>query len=394
MQSRTASSPRRPPAVHLDVLRTPDALLGLEGEWTELVARVHRTGPFHTWPWVSTWWEVFGVGLEPWVISARLGPGGRLLAVAPMFVRRHPFRFGPFRELSLIGASHAAGDHLDVLAEPGCEWALASRFGEVLEAHRREWDVVALDRLAADSPLLAWAHTQPDGAQMTWSSVCPYLRLPERSDQLSTLLAKDARRNLTSRRRRLASRTLGDFEFQRVRSDAQLAAALDDLFRLHAPAGTSDGRRGAFRSPALRRFHRLIAQRFLARGWLRLYLLRAQGQAIAAWYGFRYGATLSLFQTGFDRVWAHCSPGLVLLEYVLAEAIAEGVREADLLRGRQPYKLQWTSDFRTDLRLRVATTHQGRALVAAYRVAYAVRNNYRTLCAGQPTGPPVSHSGE
>jgi CelD/BcsL family acetyltransferase involved in cellulose biosynthesis len=387
-----AAAPQVP--VWTDILRTSADFLTLEPEWNELLARCRRANPFSTWEWMSSWWEAFGRGREPWVCTARDGPRGRLLAVAPLVVRRHPFAQGPFRELSLMGASIAAGDHLDLLCEAGREAWAADWLRNTLAAHRGQWDVLALDRIVADSPLLDGAWAIARGTPMVWRSVCPYLRFPAATAGQSPVLSRTTR-NVRARKRRLVRTAAGNVEFQQVRSEDQLADALDDLFRLHASAGTDRRKRDAFRTADLRRFHRLLASRFLARRWLRLYRLRVGGQTRAVWYGFRWGDTLSLYQTGFDRAWSRFSPGLVLLSHVLDDAFAEGVCEVDFLRGEQAFKFHWTTAVREDLRARFAITLRGQMLVRVYRLAYAIRSQYRNRRSAQPAGCPVlGSSGE
>ena len=68
-----------------------------------------------------------------------------------------------------------------------------------------------------------------------------------------------------------------------------------------------------------------------------------QGGAVAAaCYALLAGRERILFYlSGFDAEWSFVSPGTLLLAAMLEEAIAEGRREADFLRGREGYKYAW-----------------------------------------------------
>ena len=56
----------------------------------------------------------------------------------------------------------------------------------------------------------------------------------------------------------------------------------------------------------------------LERGWLRLWVLEADGKAVAAWYGFRFAQIDWYYQSGRDPDWERQSVGFVLLAHTIA----------------------------------------------------------------------------
>jgi CelD/BcsL family acetyltransferase involved in cellulose biosynthesis len=106
-------------------------------------------------------------------------------------------------------------------------------------------------------------------------------------------------------------------------------------------------------APGVAAFHRDASREFLARGWLRLYTLRIGGRIAAVYYGFlaknRAYYYLGAFAPTFDAV----SPGHLIVLHALTEAVREGARELDFLRGREPYKYGWGAEDRPQYRRRL-----------------------------------------
>jgi CelD/BcsL family acetyltransferase involved in cellulose biosynthesis len=366
---------RRAPVVELFTSLEP--FDSLAGELTQLQRENASGNIFLTSEWMSSWWEVFGAGLQPWILVARDVSSKRIVGFAPFALRRHPIRGGPFRELSFVGNIAGAADHLDVLASAGHEDAVAMEFAEFLHRHRRHWDVLRLDGVVLESRLAALLRQQSTRTTMTWESVCPYLRLPTRREDFLAMLRHKERVNLLRCARRLQEDTHGRVEYEQVLSEDELPAALEDLFRLHQGQWAERGEPGAFRDPAVRDFHQRLCARLLPNDRLRLYLLKANGRAIAAAYCFRFADTVSIYQTGFDRAWGRYSPGNAIFAHAICRAIEEGAREFDFLRGAEQFKFRWTDTARRELRLRLATTRRGSMLVLTYRMAKAVRDRLR-----------------
>jgi CelD/BcsL family acetyltransferase involved in cellulose biosynthesis len=128
-----------------------------------------------------------------------------------------------------------------------------------------------------------------------------------------------------------------------VENESQLADGMDALFRLHEARWRGRGAVGSFERHAHNKaFHRQVATEFLRAGWLRLYLLEADGQIVAALYGYEDHGRFSYYQAGFDPRWAKQSVGMVLMGSIIRDCIARGVSEFDFLRGDESYKYRWS----------------------------------------------------
>src|SRR5437899_1023041 len=108
-----------------------------------------------------------------------------------------------------------------------------------------------------------------------------------------------------------------------------------DFVALHR---VSHGEKGTFMTAERERFFRDVADALAAPGWLRLGVLRVDGEDVAVLYAFAYEGTLALYNAAYDPALSALSVGIVCHAYAIREAIAEGLHTYDLLRGDEPYK--------------------------------------------------------
>src|SRR5206468_2281345 len=87
-----------------------------------------------------------------------------------------------------------------------------------------------------------------------------------------------------------------------------------------------------------------FAHAALERGWLRLWVLEADGAPVAAWYGFRFAEVDWYYQSGRDPAWERQSVGFVLMAHTIQAAFDDGMLEYRLLRGGEGYKERFASD--------------------------------------------------
>jgi CelD/BcsL family acetyltransferase involved in cellulose biosynthesis len=181
-------------------------------------------------------------------------------------------------------------------------------------------------------------------------NACPYIDLRGHSwaSYLATL-SGEHRYNVQRKQRSLAKRFAVAFE--KVVDIEQLHPALDLLIALHQKRWDGHGTSDAFHTPAHVAFHHEFAALALERGWLRLFVLRADGQPASALYGLRYGGVFSFYQSGFDPAYSRHSVGLLTMAAAIQSAIEEGAAEYDFLHGEESYKFHWAKQSRELVRL-------------------------------------------
>jgi CelD/BcsL family acetyltransferase involved in cellulose biosynthesis len=320
------------PVAEVGEATTADALERLHPEWAALWARCPDATPFQSPEWVLAWWQRFG-GSDQWVITLRRA--GRLAAVLPLFVWRTP---AGVRKALVIGTG--LSDYTDALIEPGADGAARQLLARV--AAERRWEACEFHQLRDSSPLLS-APAPGCRDEITAGDPCPVLALPDRVEKLNSCVPARMLSKLRYSRRRAAAS--GPVRVERA-DERTLDELFDALLRLHAARWSAEGQPGVLADESVRRFHREAARGLLRAGALRLYGLRIGDRAAAALYGVHAHGRAYYYIGGFDPALGLLSPGTLVVGHAIEEAVREGCREFDFLRGGEEYKYRWGAEDR------------------------------------------------
>jgi CelD/BcsL family acetyltransferase involved in cellulose biosynthesis len=145
-------------------------------------------------------------------------------------------------------------------------------------------------------------------------------------------LGKKERHELRRKLRRFESAPGASFHWA---TDAERAAVLDRFFALHR---LSKGEKAAFMTDRAEAFFRDIADALAPLGRLRLGVVRAYEEDAAVLFAFAYGDTLALYNAAYDPALGSLSLGIASHAFAVRDAIAQGFKTYDLLRGDEPYK--------------------------------------------------------
>ena len=326
-------------------VRSAAGLAALEPEWQALAAACPAATVFQTWEWNAAWWKHYGKrGRRLRLVTFR-DAAGALVGLAPLMTS---FWYAtPLRRLSFLGTG--TSDYLDALAAPGWERQVAEMLYTYLET-TGGWQIADFQQLRVGSVLRG--QLPPSDNRLTvldaLGEACPFLPLPPDWDALLRGLGKKTRANVGYYDRALAK--VYAVEIGPVTDEAELNGELTRLFELHARRWNERWLPGVFAGKRVRAFHRDAALRLLNRGWLRLFVLRLDGETQASLYCFGYGDRLCYYQGGFEPTLARLSLGTVLTARAMQAAIAEGREVFDFLRGDEPYKAKWTGHSHCNLR--------------------------------------------
>jgi CelD/BcsL family acetyltransferase involved in cellulose biosynthesis len=313
----------------------------LRPDWNAILEHNQTLTIFSSPEWLSSWWRAYGNGKQLHTLAFRDGRGA-LVGLVPLYLQ--PLRVGilpSLQELRLVGDGSTDSDNLDFVVAPGHEQNVAQSLFRHLASDRR-WDIFQLNCMASDSLAAHFflqeiraAHWKFAVSTISWSAV----ELPDTWEAYLKQLSPKERGKVGNRLRRLQSRF--PTKFYKCSSAIELPACLDHLFRLHQKRWESRGEPGSFASQERRRFYADMAQQFLSRGWLELWLFELNEAAVAAQYAFRYGRTVYSLQEGFDPDYSSDSVGYVLRSYALREFIESGIRRYEFLAGENESKLRW-----------------------------------------------------
>jgi CelD/BcsL family acetyltransferase involved in cellulose biosynthesis len=317
------------------------------GEWDALAPLTKNV--FVTRDWLQTWWHHFGNDQRLAIARCTYSRNREVFALLPLY----EYASRPVRIVRLLGHGHS--DELGPICDPH---AVAEAAGCLrMFLCRLKCDVFLGDDLRADG---GWHETV--GGHVYRTAESPLIRFPV-GRWPAYLASRSANFREQARRRERALVRSGRVKF-RLADESSLATDLDALFALHR-ARWGDASEFVAAEP----FHRDVAVRALARRWLRLWMLEINGEAVAAWYGFRYAGIDSYYQAGRDPAWDRASVGWVLLLHTIRDAATAGSSEYRLLRGGEHYKTRFATETEQTQSLVVAVTERGRLAKGAFLAA-------------------------
>lgn len=296
----------------------------MELEWEGLLRSSSTNTIFVTPSWQRTWWRHFGAGWELRIISVR--DGDVTLGIAPLMLRDGVAQ--------LVGESDVF-DYLDFIVPE----AYADRFYGPLCDHLAalDWGVLDLKSLPQSSPTLRAlpevARKAGYSVEVTEEDKAPVAELPLTWDEYLGALAKKDRHELRRKFRRLDN--VGTATQHTCSDPDTLPACMQEFFRLHR---LSSPAKKAFLTPERQRFFLEIARELAPRGQFKLFFLDLDGARVASCICFDYEGSYLLYNSGYDPEHAGLSVGLLNKALCIKEAIAEGRRSFEFLRGAERYK--------------------------------------------------------
>jgi CelD/BcsL family acetyltransferase involved in cellulose biosynthesis len=328
--------------LQLRVVSSAEELDGLRASWSALLEESGAT-VFQSFEWLRAWWKHFGQPdrhrkLHVLVLESQ----GQAQAIAPWFVET--VSIGPgvrVRRLHFLG--HGMTDYLDLVVRKGLESDACERFAAHAALHDG-FDLVALQDIPDSSPcrtpLYDALNRHGFAGQSFVNEQCPRLTL-EKSWK-DTCFKLDVGRKSSHRiaNRIKKIRESFEVELEVCRDAARLDADIDEFMTQHQALWTARGKAGVYADPAAAAFQREIARGFFGRGWLYLAFLKVDGKRLCSFCGIKYRDVLANYLGGSvaeGEVSKH-SPGLILQYLSIENAMDEGVRVFDFLRGTEKYK--------------------------------------------------------
>ena len=355
----------------VECIADPAEFAALGPQWNELLRASAADNPFLTWEWLHSWWIHLreSAGLRLFVVRS----GDELIAIAPMRLVNSALYW--FSRLEFLGTGHAGSDYLDLIVRRGHEAQALAALGRYFTAnqvamrfnHLAPSSLAA--RLAEQAAVDGWTSTIAD------DGTCPVIPLAGLTfDGYLATLGSSHRANFRRRLKALGQQF--ELRFDQVTAHRERCDMLAALIAFHERRWKEQGGSSAFITPAVVAFQDEVTRRALESGWLRMYVLRLNGETAAVMYGFNYGGRFYFYQHGFDDKYKAHSVGLVLMGLTIRAAIEEGAGEFDMLWGVEPYKFLWARDARTLQRVELFPIHFGGTV---QRHALEARRNVKNL---------------
>jgi CelD/BcsL family acetyltransferase involved in cellulose biosynthesis len=342
----------------LTVVSTESEFDALEQEWNSL-AKESSCTVFQTFDWARTWWKHFGQdGKRQTLYIIVLSKNGVIAAIAPLFSEVMSI-FGLAKATRLLFIGRKVSDYLDIIVRKGMEAEAYARLADHLCRAKEHWDIIFLE----DIPNRSMTHEKLRSAlslcgmngRAEITELCPRLELPASWDQYLTRHSKHSRQEIRRRHKRLLESFGATFET--VADARELDDAFENFIELHQERWTQCGEPGVFAEPGNVAFHREVVRKLFARGIVRLSFLKIGGKRVAGSYSFVSDAEFSMYLLGRTHAGdaERFSPGRSLTYYNIQQAIGEGKRVLDFLRGDEKYKYELLAENEPNWTLTVYT---------------------------------------
>lgn len=331
----------------VEKIESVEQLRALEPEWRELERASGNCLPFQTADWVISWWthlsENRSAVRDSLFVRAMRMQSGELMAVAPLMRTERP-AVGPvrIRILQFFGPDGYVTERSGLLCLPGVEGKAHEALLDHLRASAFEWDWMvwsALEVAGASEKSVELA-----GA-IEWGAKTPGYVLPLAAtwEEFRASLPRNVKESLRKCYNSL-KRDGCSHSFEVVDRREDFGPALDHFFRLHsaraARAGTTP-HKDFFKSAKARRFLLDACQRLADRRMARLFILRIDGEVVAARLGFIVGPSLYLYFSGYDPAFGKYSVMTTVVAEAMRYAIAQGLRSVNLSMGKDVSKTRW-----------------------------------------------------
>jgi CelD/BcsL family acetyltransferase involved in cellulose biosynthesis len=327
------TEPRTRPmsASELSLLSRPANVLRSSSGWDELPA---STGVVGGSAWVQAWVDTFGSGHTLGVRVIGLVEQPR--AVLPLVrSRRTPWVW------EMLGVRQL-GEPMDVRGDD------EAAVGALVESVQRQHLPLRLRRLPADSPLLphllGLRNRQTVVRQQPVAST-PTIPLDNRWREPEHRFSSRRRADFRTARRRADA--LGQVEFLIEEPTPEMVAPLfDELVAVEASGWKTRAGTALAVQPQMRKFFLRFCTLAAEQKALRLAFLRIDGRPVAVQLAVEQESRYSLFKIGFDKDFARCSPGNLLMLHAVRQAADRGLRSFEFLGAEEHWTALWTDEVR------------------------------------------------
>lgn len=340
-----------------------DRLRARADEWNAMLDPGTPESSFLTFEWYDALRTAHTDDQQQWTMVA--DDGGSLVAVWPLHAwRQRVAAVIPCRMLADGGAWFIPHNGIPSRGEPG---AIASTLLESL-VRRGGWDVLQLDNVVDGG---AWHQAYMAACErlglrvFTQAGVrSPFLPLKGTWDEYLAACSSKFRSDL--RRCEKSMARLGDVSTECITDASELPAAYERVLAIERESWKHKEGTAITSRPWEGRFYETLVESAGRRGWLQIMLASVDGRPVAHDIGLVVGARYTCLKTSFVEDVRGANPGKVVRQRVLAGLHERGCVEHDFIGEAEPWKVQWTEQARTHVRLTICRSRLFGAILGRF----------------------------
>lgn len=328
---------------------TIDEFDQLRGEWNALAQTCLSNSVFLSWEWIYCWWKNFSDGRCLCVIEVR--DGKDLIGIAP-FCYKKMIPLLPFTTIELCSASDLSPDYLDIIAKKGYEKKIIKAVFSYFLVNEKHWVIGNFNNLLKNSVLFKSIDCFRNHILLTkeFSSICPFLTIDGSYDEyMQSKFKRKKRYNLKRELNNLIKKK--NVYFYHADSLEEIETNISKFYSLHLKRSKQKKVKSSIADERAVNFIRDFSKRASEKGWLSIFFLVHQSEAIGALFCLQYNRKLLYYQSGIDPVWKKFGVGSALIHLVIRYAFENQFQEFDFLKGDETYKKTWATVQREQYRI-------------------------------------------
>jgi CelD/BcsL family acetyltransferase involved in cellulose biosynthesis len=325
----------------------------LADEWRTLLSGTSSDHIFLTWEWLYTWARHYL--REERLLILLAVEDGQTVGIAPLYIRKTGEGAMSLKRVEFLGSGEACSSYLDFIVRDDKRKPVLKKFYDYLHGEAKsQWDLLCLAEVPAESPTIDVLYETVGQAgkviEVLDPTSCPLIKLDGNEEEFLKGISGNERYNLKRKSKRLTE--LGRVEYLRLSSVDDIQNGMKDFVELHRMRWRQKGNGGSFESRTFLEFHEEVSRVFGRKGWVRLDFLILDWEKVAGIYGYVYNGVYYFYLPGLKpQIFPETSPGILLLYQSVRQAIGEGCKTFDLLRGPADYKMAWANGLRRSVTL-------------------------------------------
>jgi len=320
----------------------------LELEWSTLFQHNIIQTAFLTWEWLFSWWQIYGINKELWLITAY--QNYKLVGIAPLMLEERIKYKIKHRIICSLGTPQIDIGGFIMSKRPQLIIAAISEF---LIEKKHCWDLVEFNQFQenkSEIQYLAPYFKKADYQISQKSNLHFYIYIEKDWETFFSQFSQNLRGDLRRRLRRI--KEYGKITFVHHSGSEVTWDDINTMFQIneygHYPL--------LYHSQKEVAFQRELFGAMKNKGWLDVFLLFLDDHPIAYRYGFTLNNKYEDWRNGFDTRHKKHAPGKVLLLLTLQESAKQGYNIIDFLRGEEEYKMRLPSHVNRHIKLRLAAS--------------------------------------
>ena len=316
----------------IDLIQDPEQFQNLHQAWNHLLSNSASDVPFLRHEYLTSWWKTRGGG--EWsdgelVILTGRDSQGELQGIAPLFLHEG--------SLLLLGSVEIS-DFLDLIVPREHLAPFVTSLMDFLKGEDApNWQKIDFWNLLEESPTLPVLEEAAREHSWDFQSSrllpAPWLELPSSWELYLEGLEHRYRREIERKIRRAENYFL-PVDWYVVDDPDQLdqeITAFLELMNYHPE-------KADFLTETMASQMRLAVHQAYEQGWVQLAFLTVGDLKAAGYLNFDFRDRIWIYNSGLNPMFENLSPGWVLLAYLIRQAIEDGKKAVDFMRGDESYK--------------------------------------------------------